>query len=121
MNSLKSSSEYDSAKLPANLIAKSDLYDDSEGSVDPIYQAKSRILNQAIQEIGMGKYQVSVTMMMRVDDVHSSFCHRSKWGLFAVAGFGWFSYVSSLFVCPCGSPDEAGRTAYAHTVIVSGR
>ena len=29
-----------------------------EGSVDPIYQAKARILNEAIQNIGMGRYQV---------------------------------------------------------------
>ncbi len=29
-----------------------------EGSIDPIYEAKARILNEAIQEIGMGKYQV---------------------------------------------------------------
>ena len=29
-----------------------------EGSVDPVYQAKARVLNAALQEIGMGKYQV---------------------------------------------------------------
>ncbi|KAG7085904.1 hypothetical protein E1B28_003438 [Marasmius oreades] len=28
-----------------------------EGSVDPVYQAKSRIISKAIQEIGMGRYQ----------------------------------------------------------------
>lgn len=28
-------------------------------AVDPIYQAKARILNDALQEIGMGKYQAS--------------------------------------------------------------
>lgn len=33
-----------------------DLYE--AGSIDPVYQAKARILNRAIQEIGMGKYQV---------------------------------------------------------------
>jgi hypothetical protein len=27
-------------------------------SLDPVYEAKARILNSAIQEIGMGKYQV---------------------------------------------------------------
>jgi hypothetical protein len=36
--------------------------------VDPIYAAKARVLNAAIQEIGMGKYQ---------------------WQLFFVIGFGW--------------------------------
>lgn len=30
-----------------------------DSSLDPIYEAKARILNDALQEIGMGKYQVS--------------------------------------------------------------
>ncbi|OSC97469.1 MFS general substrate transporter [Trametes coccinea BRFM310] len=46
-----------------------DIFEDDSG-VDPVYQVKARILNDAIQEIGMGKYQ---------------------WYLFIVAGFGWFS------------------------------
>lgn len=29
----------------------------SDSALDPVYQAKARILNDAIQEIGMGKYQ----------------------------------------------------------------
>ncbi|EIW56752.1 MFS general substrate transporter [Trametes versicolor FP-101664 SS1] len=49
-------------------VTSTDLFED--GTVDPVYQAKARVLNAAIQEIGMGKYQ---------------------WGLFAVAGFGWFA------------------------------
>ena len=36
--------------------------------VDPIYAAKARVLNVAVQEIGMGRYQ---------------------WQLFFVIGFGW--------------------------------
>ncbi|KAI0291552.1 MFS general substrate transporter [Russula brevipes] len=64
------------------ILAKQDLHD--EGSVDPVYQAKAHVLNQALQEIGMGKYQ---------------------WGLFAVAGFGWFSdsvwpLVTGLILAP---------------------
>jgi hypothetical protein len=35
-----------------------DVYQSEEGSLDPVYQAKARILNDALQEIGMGKYQV---------------------------------------------------------------
>ena len=31
----------------------------SDEIVDPVYQAKAHVLNQAIQKIGMGKYQVS--------------------------------------------------------------
>ncbi|KAI0632770.1 MFS general substrate transporter [Trametes polyzona] len=50
------------------VTSTTDLFED--GTVDPIYQAKARVLNAAIQEIGMGKYQ---------------------WWLFSVAGFGWFA------------------------------
>ncbi|KAL7278526.1 hypothetical protein ACG7TL_007525 [Trametes sanguinea] len=49
-------------------VSSADLFED--GTVDPVYQAKARVLNAAIQDIGMGKYQ---------------------WWLFAVAGFGWFA------------------------------
>jgi hypothetical protein len=28
-----------------------------EGSLDPVYEAKARVLNKAIQDIGMGRYQ----------------------------------------------------------------
>ncbi|KAL8861299.1 MAG: hypothetical protein Q9178_002171 [Gyalolechia marmorata] len=38
------------------------------GTVDPVYQAKAQVLNNAIQQIGMGKYQ---------------------WELFVLVGFGW--------------------------------
>ena len=34
-----------------------DVYD--EPAPDPVYQAKARILNDALQDIGMGKYQAS--------------------------------------------------------------
>ena len=37
--------------------ALADLFSDE--IVDPVYQAKAHVLNQAIQKIGMGKYQVS--------------------------------------------------------------
>ena len=33
-----------------------DLYDDD--SVDPVYRAKAHLLNKAVIEIGMGRYQV---------------------------------------------------------------
>jgi MFS family permease len=39
-------------------------------TLDPVYEAKARVLNRAIQEIGMGRYQ---------------------WQLFVVIGFGWAS------------------------------
>lgn len=38
------------------VFAMIDLYEDEYN--DPVYQAKARILNHSIQEIGMGKYQV---------------------------------------------------------------
>ncbi|KAL1606874.1 hypothetical protein SLS59_002572 [Nothophoma quercina] len=55
-----------------------------DGSLDPVYAAKARVLNKAIQEIGMGKYQ---------------------WQLFIVIGFGWamdnlWPIVTSLIFTP---------------------
>ncbi|KAI9430545.1 MFS general substrate transporter [Lactarius indigo] len=41
-----------------------------DDSLDPLYAAKAKVLNDALQEIGMGKYQ---------------------WYLFIVTGFGWLS------------------------------
>ncbi|KAL9600300.1 MAG: hypothetical protein Q9219_003250 [cf. Caloplaca sp. 3 TL-2023] len=53
-------------------------------AVDPVYQAKAHVLNNAIQEIGMGKYQ---------------------WELFVLVGFGWASdnmwpIITSLILKP---------------------
>ena len=55
-------------KSSSDLEPKGELYADTpmtstvdlfeEGSVDPVYQAKARVLNAAIQDMGMGKYQV---------------------------------------------------------------
>ena len=44
-------------------VFPTDLYDD--GYSDPVYRAKARILNNSIQEIGMGKYQVSGERVFR--------------------------------------------------------
>ncbi len=44
------------------VLSGKDLHD--EGSVDPVYHAKARVLNQALQEIGMGKYQVRVSVRL---------------------------------------------------------
>lgn len=41
-----------------------------QGNIDPIYEAKAKILNDAMHEIGFGKY------------------HKA---LFVVAGFGWLA------------------------------
>jgi hypothetical protein len=39
-----------------------------DGSLDPVYEAKAKVLNKAIQDIGMGRYQwqVSVTKYIRL-------------------------------------------------------
>ncbi|KAL1937935.1 hypothetical protein VTO73DRAFT_12685 [Trametes versicolor] len=71
-NDLEGKHQKDGTITPVSKVttvtSTTDLFED--GTVDPVYQAKARVLNAAIQEIGMGKYQ---------------------WGLFAVAGFGWFA------------------------------
>ena len=51
-------------KSPSDVEAKAipvdthDVFDEEDSGVDPVYQAKARLLNDAFQEIGMGKYQV---------------------------------------------------------------
>lgn len=56
--------------FPALMAKHPDLLDDQ--NVDPLYISKARVLNAAIQDIGMGRYQ---------------------YYLFVCAGFGWFAYV----------------------------
>lgn len=61
--------------------------------IDPVYENKARVLNSAIQEIGMGWYQ---------------------WQLFVVVGFGWASdnlwpIVTSLILKPVSLEFKAPR------------
>ena len=37
-----------------------DVFDEEDSGVDPVYHAKATLLNDAFQEIGMGRYQVSM-------------------------------------------------------------
>ncbi|KAF1953649.1 MFS sugar transporter-like protein [Byssothecium circinans] len=72
----------DAQEIPSIQEAPAAVIDD--GSLDPVYAAKARILNKAIQDIGMGRYQ---------------------WQLFIVIGFGWASdnlwpIVTSLIFTP---------------------
>ncbi|KAM0427897.1 hypothetical protein ACHAPT_007356 [Fusarium lateritium] len=67
-----------------------------KGALDPVYEAKARILNRAIQEIGMGRYQ---------------------WELFIVIGFGWASdnlwpIVTSLIFTPIANEFSPDRPPY---------
>lgn len=64
-----------------------------KGQIDPVYEAKARVLNHAIQSIGMGWYQ---------------------WQLFAVVGFGWASdnlwpIVTSLIFTPVANEFHPNR------------
>ncbi|KAI0169971.1 MFS general substrate transporter [Hypoxylon sp. FL1284] len=64
-----------------------------KGMIDPVYEAKARVLNRAIQDIGMGWYQ---------------------WQLFAVVGFGWASdnlwpIVTSLIFTPISNEFHPSR------------
>lgn len=42
--------------MSSTVLLKPDLYED--GTLDPVYEAKIRLLNREIQDIGMGRYQV---------------------------------------------------------------
>jgi len=65
-----------------------------DGSLDPVYEAKAKMLNKAIQDIGMGKYQ---------------------WQLFIVIGFGWamdnlWPIVTSLIFTPVSNEFSPTRS-----------
>ncbi|KAH9877364.1 hypothetical protein IAQ61_002729 [Plenodomus lingam] len=69
-------------EVPSVLDAPVSVLED--GSLDPVYEGKAKVLNKAIQDIGMGKYQ---------------------WQLFIVIGFGWsmdnlWPIVTSLIFTP---------------------
>ena len=42
---------------PAHIDAR-DIYGEDDSGVDPVYEAKAKLINDAFEEIGMGKYQV---------------------------------------------------------------
>ncbi|KAF5534133.1 major facilitator superfamily transporter [Fusarium mexicanum] len=67
-----------------------------KGALDPVYEAKARILNSAIQDLGMGRYQ---------------------WELFVVIGFGWASdnlwpIVTSLILTPVANEFSVSNPPY---------
>ena len=71
-------------------IAAENLY--KEGVLDPVYHAKTLVLNRALQEIGMGKYQVfmwSLFFYYESSLVDTTYC--CKYMLLLVAGMGWFA------------------------------
>ena len=47
------------------LVETNDVYTEEDSGVDPVYQAKARLLNDAIQEVGMGKYQVNYSSFLK--------------------------------------------------------
>ncbi|KAK0747979.1 major facilitator superfamily domain-containing protein [Apiosordaria backusii] len=83
----------------ASLSSTSEGSDDAilpRGQIDPVYEEKARILNRAIQEIGIGPYQ---------------------YALFLVVGFGWASdnlwpIATSLILPPIALEFLPSRPAY---------
>ena len=67
------------------ILSAQDLHDDA--SVDPVYHAKARVVNQALQKIGMGKYQVRVTITWHLKlsnyiNLVAVICRRRFWMVF---------------------------------------
>ena len=62
----------------------------SEETIDAGYLAKARVLNEAIQDVGMGRYQWCVQKILSARICLDALLCR---GLFIVTGFGWFAYV----------------------------
>jgi hypothetical protein len=57
-----------------------------KGTLDPVYEAKARVLNKAIQDIGMGWVRRPSQEDM---SSLSSNVQQYQWQLFIVVGFGW--------------------------------
>ena len=83
----------------------------AEGTLDPIYQAKARILNEALQEIGMGKYQVRYPLALLLARSHA----RPSVVLVRRRRF-WLVRVSSS----CGSASNSALT-FLPVETISGR
>lgn len=64
----------------SSTITVIDVYE--PGSIDPVYQAKAHLLSCAVQEIGMGKYQVRPMLLTS----HKFLNKHVQWILFVVAG-----------------------------------
>ena len=63
-----------------------------DGVLDPVYHGKTLVLNRALQEIGMGKYQVIYILydyMAFHETLRLTYC--CKYMLLLVAGMGWFA------------------------------
>ena len=87
--------KYKDDGVTAELIIQADTENVYEhDSLDPLYAAKAKILNDSLQEIGMGKYQVRFGPGLFASEPCSG---DFKWRLFIVAGFGWLSCVSLVF------------------------
>lgn len=90
--SIEESAKVSEKNAPGTVLADTeDIYEND--ALDPVYQAKAKVLNDAFQEIGMGKYQVRTFPASIVDVLRCVL----QWYLFIVAGFGWLSYALHLF------------------------
>jgi hypothetical protein len=88
---------HDSPQSPSaetyTLVTEDEADKSAIDGLDPVYAAKARVLNRAIQDIGMGSYQ---------------------WQLFVVIGFGWaqdnlWPIVTSLILPAIVAEFNVGR------------
>ena len=68
--------------------------DSDADSTTLVYRAKIALLNDAIQEIGMGRYQWYIINVQCRSTTYISGCLIASWyrELFVVTGFGYISY-----------------------------
>lgn len=91
-----SAEPFSTAEMPESQGGLPDAQPVHEGMADPTYEAKAHVLNKAIQDIGMGRYQ---------------------WQLFVVIGFGWASdnmwpIITSLIFTPVKNEFSPERPPY---------
>lgn len=86
-----------------------------KGETDPVYEAKAKVLNRAIQDIGMGSVTPSVDFEWTGSLLLLTYLRRRyQWQLFVVVGFGWamdnlWPITTSLIFTPIANEFNPSR------------
>ncbi|OJT15968.1 hypothetical protein TRAPUB_8791 [Trametes pubescens] len=103
--SVKSKQDFD---VEAKILSVSshdshDIYDGDDSTVDPVYRAKIMLINDAFQEIGMGKYQIAWPLISNFSCASAADCPRAsnqgwRYFLYTVGGLVMVLFILRFFV-----------------------
>lgn len=89
-----------------------------KGALDPVYEAKARILNRAVSFVSFSSLMLliggALTLSCQIQDLGMG---RYQWELFVVIGFGWASdnlwpIVTSLILTPVANEFSVNNPPY---------